>query len=143
MTALRRWWPWLALVLVLLLVGVLPYYSLVDHVPWGPDAAKWVDRGTLDDPNWSRWVFDSKHFIGYRPVPALSFVLNELFTGYEPWGYRLTDLHSLIVDLAQLLHVVIEFLESGFLFTTTSFERLNLINLRSSPCILTVPQIFF
>lgn len=96
--ALRRALPWLGLLVVLLLVGLVPYHALVDHVPWGPDAAKWVDRGTVDDPNWRHWVFSSKHFIGYRPVPALSFVLNELLTGYEPWGYRLTDLllHCLV-----------------------------------------------
>jgi len=88
----RRALPWIGLLLVLLLLGLWPYHNLLQHVPWGPDAAKWVDRGTADDPNWTQWVFSTKHFIGYRPVPALSFVLNEALTGYEPWGYRLTDL---------------------------------------------------
>ncbi len=92
MTPSRRWLPWVGLLLTLLLVGFLPYRELVDQVPWGPDAAKWVDRGTLDAPGWTTWVFSSKHFIGYRPVPALTFVINEALTGYSPWGYRLTDL---------------------------------------------------
>ncbi len=89
---LRRALPWMGLLLVLVWMGLWPYHNLIQHIPWGPDSAKWVDRGTADDPNWIQWVFSTKHFIGYRPVAALSFVINAALTGYEPWGYRVTDL---------------------------------------------------
>ena len=79
-------------VLAVLLLAWLPYGSLLGHLPWGPDAAKWLDRGSLDHPTWFDWVFRQQHFIGYRPVAALSFLLNWLVTGYAPWGYRATDL---------------------------------------------------
>ncbi|MEQ1505886.1 MAG: hypothetical protein ABMB14_26865 [Myxococcota bacterium] len=83
---------WLALAAVLLVAGVWPFHEMLAWLPWGADATKWIARGSLDDPNWWRWATASKHFVGYRPITALSFVANHATTGYAGWGYRGTDL---------------------------------------------------
>lgn len=87
-----RWAPWAVAVLAALLLAVLPFLSLIDDLPWGADSVKWLDRGSLDHPRWAHWVFSERHFIGYRPVAAFSFLLNHATTGYAAWGYRGTDL---------------------------------------------------
>ncbi|MCB9687375.1 MAG: hypothetical protein H6738_13765 [Alphaproteobacteria bacterium] len=83
----RRWGPHALIVLGC----VLPWLALVNVLPWGADSTKWIGRGSLQ-VDWWNWVFFKKHFVGYRPVTALSYVLNHLTTGYAAWGYRLTDL---------------------------------------------------
>lgn len=92
MTALPPRIALLALLATLLACGAWPYHEMLSWLPWGADASKWVGQGSLDDPRWMRWVWDSKHFVGYRPITALSFVLNHALTGYSALGYRLTDL---------------------------------------------------
>ena len=86
-------WVVVALLIgALTLFGLAPYLEIVEWLPWGADATKWVIRGSPDDPNWWRWSTQSKHFVGYRPVTALSFALNHAITGYAAFGYRATDL---------------------------------------------------
>lgn len=80
------------LVATLLVAGVWPYHEILGWLPWGADASKWVGNGSFDNPNWWRWSTASKHFVGYRPVTALSFVANAATTGYAAFGYRATDL---------------------------------------------------
>jgi hypothetical protein len=92
------------LVVVLLLAWV-PYGSLIHHLPWGPDAAKWLDRGALTYPRWFDWLVSERHFIGYRPVAALSFLINWLLTGHAPWAYRVTDLLLHAGSLLALVHL--------------------------------------
>lgn len=81
----------LALIGLCLALGVLPYLGIMDHLPWGSDATKWVSDGSLDNARWPQWVLATKHFVGWRPVAAVSFVANHATTGYEPAGYRITD----------------------------------------------------
>lgn len=81
-----------ALLLAVVALGLWPYHEILGWLPWGADAAKWVQHGSLDDPGWWRWASASKHFVGYRPVTALSFLANNLVTGYAALGYRATDL---------------------------------------------------
>jgi hypothetical protein len=76
---------------VLLVFGLWPYHEVLGWLPWGADATKWVFRGALDQ-DWWAWAAGSKHFVGYRPVTALSFTLNQALTGFAPWGFRITDL---------------------------------------------------
>ncbi|MBX2803007.1 MAG: hypothetical protein KTR31_35315 [Myxococcales bacterium] len=85
----RDWW---LLVGLLLVAGFLPYVLLLGQLPWGPDAAKWVELGSLERNGWWSWAVSTKHFVGYRPVTALTFVLNHALTGYASVGYRAFDL---------------------------------------------------
>jgi len=89
-------------VAVAVLLTVLPYGALLGHVPWGPDSVKWLDRGSLAYPQWFDWLVGRRHFIGYRPVAAATFLLNWLTTGHTPWAYRLTDLMLHLVSLVAL-----------------------------------------
>lgn len=95
----------LAELLCIVALTVLPFLPLLDDLPWGADSVKWLDRGSLDHPRWAHWVFAERHFIGYRPVAALSFLLNHATTGYAAWGYRATDLalHALSAGMLFLL----------------------------------------
>lgn len=81
-----------ALLATLLVAGVWPFHEILGWLPWGADASRWVGSGSLDNPGWWTWCTATRHFVGYRPVTALSFVLNEATTGYAAWGYRATDL---------------------------------------------------
>ncbi|NCG20128.1 MAG: hypothetical protein GWP91_14055 [Rhodobacterales bacterium] len=82
----------ISVLLLTLWAGLLPYLDLWDHFPRGADANTWVSASNLDNQAWFTWVFSSRHFVGYRPVAAGSFTLNSLLTGWQPWGYRLTDM---------------------------------------------------
>jgi hypothetical protein len=94
-----------ALLATLLVCGLWPYHEMLGWLPWGADASKWVGQGSLDNPGWASWVWGSKHFVGYRPVTALSFVLNQATTGYSALGYRATDLLLHLLTAALLLGV--------------------------------------
>lgn len=85
-----------------LLAAVLPWWPIVDALPWGADATKWVARAALDG-DWFGWTFAHQHFVGYRPVTALSFVANHALTGHLPLGYRLTDVGLHVAGVALLI----------------------------------------
>jgi len=100
----RRRWA-LALLVVCLVCGALPFLPVLGWLPWGSDASKWVAWSSLHSDTLWQTVFDRKHFVGYRPVAALSYVFNHATTGFAPWGYRLLDLvlHGLSGALTALL----------------------------------------
>lgn len=70
---------------------MVPYRGVLHHYPWKLDAIRWVVRGAQGDGAWMRWVFESSHFVGYRPVAALSYTLNHMLAGWTPEAYRATD----------------------------------------------------
>ncbi len=78
--------------MVVSLIGVWPYRSILHHYPWKVDAVKWVVRGATDRPGWAEWVFGSTHFVGYRPVAALSYSVTYWLDGWGPVAYRATDM---------------------------------------------------
>jgi len=82
---------WLALLLVGI-VGVFPYLPVLDYWPWSSDSLKWYSKSNLNNPNWIDWAFGHRHFIGYRPIAALSLTINSAIGGPFPQLYRLTDL---------------------------------------------------
>ncbi len=94
----------LALPALIVAACFLPWLELWNVLPWGADATKWVGRASLE-ADWVGWVFFRKHFVGYRPVTALTFVLNHATTGYAAWGYRLTDLALHAASMLALLGV--------------------------------------
>jgi len=90
LSARHRWW---AVALVFGIVAAwVPYRDLLWQLPWGSDASKWVRNGSLDNEACWHFVTGAKHFIGYRPVTAATFVLNQALFGYEAWSYRALDL---------------------------------------------------
>jgi len=93
----------LAAVVVL---GLRPYMFAVTSWPASRDAALWILRGMPANPEWASWVFGSKHFVGYRPLAALTYTLDSLVAGFAPWAYRLTDLvaHVLCILLVYALY---------------------------------------
>lgn len=105
MPAMERWRPILARVALpalIVVACVLPWVRLIDVLPWGADSTKWIGRASLS-VDWWNWVFFKKHFVGYRPVTAFSYVLNHLTTGYAAWGYRVTDLLTHALGMLGLL----------------------------------------
>ncbi|MCA9568944.1 MAG: hypothetical protein KC656_13940, partial [Myxococcales bacterium] len=53
---------------------------------------KWVIRGAPDRTAWADWVFATSHFVGYRPVAALTYTLDYAWGGWGPEVYRATDM---------------------------------------------------
>lgn len=77
----------------LLALGAWPWLSGLGLAPVTKDGAMWLAGGSLANPDWFRWVFLTSHFnVGYRPLTALSYTLVSMFSGLEPWLYRVTDL---------------------------------------------------
>ena len=78
---------------LILLAGIYPYRFALNLWPTTRDAATWIARGSLAGPDWLDWIFFTRHFrVGYRPVTALSYTLNDLIGGLSALPYRLTDL---------------------------------------------------
>lgn len=74
-------------------VAALPYLDLLPLGPVALDSAEWIVRGSTTNPDWREWVFATQHFgVGYRPVAALSFTINQGVGGFAPWIFRATDL---------------------------------------------------
>ncbi|MDP2313518.1 MAG: hypothetical protein Q8P41_11480 [Pseudomonadota bacterium] len=70
--------------------------------PTETDDVLWVSRGAPSNPDWLHWLFGRAHFVGYRPLPALTFTLDWwLGGGFEPVVYHGTDvlLHLVAVVL--------------------------------------------
>lgn len=88
----------LALGVVVLVMGFWPWRPLVHLFPHGSDATKWVQLSHPTTDGWFDYVFFTRHFIGYRPVAALTYTIDGLVSGWDPWAYRLTDiaLHVLV-----------------------------------------------
>lgn len=79
---------WISVVL-----GTLPYVGVVGQLPWAADSLVWISRGTPDDPGWWDWVLHTRHFIGWRPVTAFSFVVDGWVAGTrDPRIYLVTNL---------------------------------------------------
>ena len=85
------------LLVAVLVAGALPFAAYLPYWPMTTDGTLWVSRGALTSPDWWSWDLFSNHFIGYRPVTALSFTLDYLVGGFAAWPYRLTNmlLHGL------------------------------------------------
>lgn len=66
--------------------------------PWGQDAVRWAARADPATADWSTWVFFSRHFIGWRPVTALSFTLNALVDD-SPVAMHLVDYGAMAATL--------------------------------------------
>lgn len=99
--------PGIAFVLAAIVVlGVRPLMFALTSWPASRDGALWILRGLPTNPEWASWVFGSKHFVGYRPLTALSYTLNAVVAGFAPWAYRLTDLvvHVLCILLVYALY---------------------------------------
>lgn len=73
---------------------------LLTAPPLTQDAMLWLERGT--GPRWWRWALLRRHFIGYRPLAALSYTLNDALTGLSTASLRAVDL-SLLVGAGGLL----------------------------------------
>jgi hypothetical protein len=75
-----------------LIAGITALIALVVAVylptarlwPWGTDAERWLERGDPARPGWAAWVFETRHFVGYRPVAALSYAADALWIRYPP-----------------------------------------------------------
>ncbi len=52
--------------------------------PWGTDAERWLERGDPSRAGFAEWVFHTRHFVGYRPVAALSFAADALWIAHPP-----------------------------------------------------------
>ncbi len=76
---------------LLFFMGVRPFLCLVDFWPMTSDGILWIGRGSTDNPNWLHWVFAEQHFVGYRPLTALSYSLNYAIGGLDARVYRFTD----------------------------------------------------
>ena len=85
------------LLVAVLAMGALPYAAYLPFWPMTTDGTLWVTNAALSNPDWWKWDLLSNHFIGYRPVTALSFSLDYLLGGLAPWPYRFTSmlLHGL------------------------------------------------
>lgn len=74
---------------------------------WMPPASKdaliWLRRGL--GPNWLQWALGREHFIGYRPLTALSYTANGAIGGVSAFSFRAVDL-GLYVAAGGALYVL-------------------------------------
>ena len=80
------------LVVLLLTLGAWPFVPYLTSVPLQPDSLTWIERSQPGAEGWSEWVFRSSHFVGYRPLTALSFAADVQLFGLSSLALRLTDL---------------------------------------------------
>lgn len=71
--------------------AVLPFLPLLPIHPTTMDGGLWVSRGAITSDGWLDWDLFGNHFIGYRPVTALTFTLDSVLGGLSPPVYHLTD----------------------------------------------------
>jgi hypothetical protein len=88
------------------LIGVfLAIYLRVAMLwPWGTDAERWIGRADPATEGWATWVFRTRHFVGYRPVAALSFVLDNTILPPGPASHAI-DFAALSATLAGIVVV--------------------------------------
>ncbi|MBI5863004.1 MAG: hypothetical protein HZB38_00555 [Planctomycetes bacterium] len=92
----------LVAILAVLAIGSWPWVGLLTLMPQTYDAAVWVVNGLPSNPSLWEWVFRGPHFIGYRPLTALSFTLDGCLWGLNPVGHNFTNL---LLHLATALAV--------------------------------------
>lgn len=78
--------------IVLLVLGLMPFVGYSDAVPTQPDSIKWIENADLESKDWKEWTFHSSHFVGYRPLTALSFTADLEAFGPSATALRWTDL---------------------------------------------------
>lgn len=67
-----------------------PASALLDCPPATRDALLWLQRGA--GPDWLSWALTERHFVGYRPLAALSYTLNTALLGISAEALRAVDL---------------------------------------------------
>jgi hypothetical protein len=97
---------WAAGAAVVSIASVWPYLFALPLWPTSRDGTLWILRGMPTNPDWAGWVFASRHFVGFRPVTALSYTLNHAIGGFAAPAYRLVDLalHAMCAFLVYLLY---------------------------------------
>jgi hypothetical protein len=102
---IRPGWTLALMAVAALVMGALPFWGILGHWPWGADATKWVGNALATSSGWGQWVLGTRHFIGYRPVTAFTFVVNDGLLDAGPVAYRAFDisLHMLAGVLVYLL----------------------------------------
>lgn len=78
--------------LVLLTIGGFPFLVFLDAVPLQPDSIKWIENAVPGGEGWAEWTFRGSHFVGYRPLTALSFTADLALFGPSASALRWTDL---------------------------------------------------
>ena len=78
--------------LLLLLIGSVPFWPSLHFVPLTSEMPAWIASSASSNPDWQTWVFQSPHFSWYRPLTALSYTVTHAMSGLEPLGYRAFDL---------------------------------------------------
>lgn len=94
-----------AAAVLLVAVASLPYRHDLGLYSSETDGVLWITRGAPWNPRLWHWVLADNHFVGWRPLTALSFTVNALLGGpeYAPGLYRWTD--TLLHVAAALLMV--------------------------------------
>jgi hypothetical protein len=95
-----------AKLLILVAVGLWPMLYVLTLAPVSRDEVLWITRGSYTASRWWDWVFNQSHFVGYRPVTALSYTLDSLVGGFHMLPYRATDLllHALAAVMVYLVY---------------------------------------
>lgn len=81
-------WPARSLLGAAIVLGLWPHATTLEFAPMTLDAVHWIQRAHGAE-RW-QWIFESAHFIAYRPVTALSYA----WTGSadSALGHRVFDL---------------------------------------------------
>lgn len=77
-------------VVVLAGLWLWPMSALLGCPPATRDALLWIQRGA--GPGWLSWALTERHFVGYRPLAALSFTANAALLGISAASFRAVDL---------------------------------------------------
>ncbi len=82
-----------------------PYWAELSLRPCETDDVLWVARSATSNPDWFNWLLRESHFVGYRPVPAASFVLDWVLSGgaFVAPVYHATDLLLHVLTAALVL----------------------------------------
>jgi hypothetical protein len=78
--------------IAILFVGWLPFSGYGGAPPTQPDSIRWIEKADVTAEGWGDWTFRSSHFVGYRPLTALSFTADLAAFGPSAEALRLTDL---------------------------------------------------
>lgn len=84
---------WAAL-LVMAVAATWPFWADLPLRPFETDDVIWVARSATDQPGWAQWLVLKPHFIGYRPLTAISFTVDWWLSGgaFNAPLYHATDL---------------------------------------------------
>jgi len=72
--------------------AVWPQRVLLPMWPMTMDGTLWVSKSAISRQGWWKWDLFSSHFIGYRPVTALSFTFDSVLGGTQPFWFHVTDI---------------------------------------------------